>query len=430
MNIHRVKYLLVVFLILIATTANAKFNWYAGTALTGGGTGALDKISGLILNDTDCAVVVTSSAVYWYQLDDDSAAAESSPDVISPDSDASDKRWLLKNLEYAVPVAWSAYMIALLEETNEANLKAAINLEAGVDFQVYSAYLLAIAALTPTDGNIIVGNGSTWVAESGATARTSLGITTGLPRSYISGLQLSNNAVDSEQDIDIAVGECIDSANAADLVLATGLTKQLDAAFAAGTDAGGLFYESPANNTWYYIFVIKKDSDGTIDAGFDASLTAANIPAGYTEYRRIGSIRTDGSGADIYGFTQIGDTILWDNPKESVDEANVNQTSAALKTLDVPTGIKVKALINVRVEEDHDETLVYLSSPDVDVEAPNQDGAPLASIVVQNSGKSAIAYMEVYTNTSSQIRVRGYQASVNFFDITTLGWIDRRGRDD
>ena len=36
--------------------------------------------------------------------------------------------------------------------------------------------LTAIAALAVTDGNFIVGNGTTWVAESGATARTSLGL--------------------------------------------------------------------------------------------------------------------------------------------------------------------------------------------------------------------------------------------------------------
>jgi microcystin-dependent protein len=42
--------------------------------------------------------------------------------------------------------------------------------------QPLDAELTAIAALATTDGNIIVGNGSTWVAESGATARTSLGL--------------------------------------------------------------------------------------------------------------------------------------------------------------------------------------------------------------------------------------------------------------
>ena len=39
-----------------------------------------------------------------------------------------------------------------------------------------AANLTAVAALTVTDGNFIVGNGSTFVAESGATARASLGL--------------------------------------------------------------------------------------------------------------------------------------------------------------------------------------------------------------------------------------------------------------
>ena len=38
--------------------------------------------------------------------------------------------------------------------------------------------LSALAGLAVTDGNFAVGNGSTWVAESGATARTSLGLGT------------------------------------------------------------------------------------------------------------------------------------------------------------------------------------------------------------------------------------------------------------
>jgi hypothetical protein len=49
----------------------------------------------------------------------------------------------------------------------------------GSSVQAYSARLVDIAALAITDSNIIVGNGSTWVAESGATARTSLGVGTG-----------------------------------------------------------------------------------------------------------------------------------------------------------------------------------------------------------------------------------------------------------
>jgi hypothetical protein len=43
--------------------------------------------------------------------------------------------------------------------------------------QPLDADLTAIAALTPTDGNFVVGNGTTWVAESGNTVLTSIGVT-------------------------------------------------------------------------------------------------------------------------------------------------------------------------------------------------------------------------------------------------------------
>ena len=49
----------------------------------------------------------------------------------------------------------------------------------GTDVQAYDADLTAIGGLAKTDSNIIVGNGSTWVAESGSTARTSLGVAIG-----------------------------------------------------------------------------------------------------------------------------------------------------------------------------------------------------------------------------------------------------------
>jgi hypothetical protein len=49
----------------------------------------------------------------------------------------------------------------------------------GVTAQAYSAKLAAIAALAVTDGGFIVGDGATFVLETGATVRTSLGLGTG-----------------------------------------------------------------------------------------------------------------------------------------------------------------------------------------------------------------------------------------------------------
>ena len=56
-----------------------------------------------------------------------------------------------------------------------ATARTSLGVSIGSDVQAYDAGLADIAGLTPTDSNIIVGNGTNWVAESGATARTSLG---------------------------------------------------------------------------------------------------------------------------------------------------------------------------------------------------------------------------------------------------------------
>lgn len=49
----------------------------------------------------------------------------------------------------------------------------------GTTVQAYDAQLTDVAGLAVTDGNFIVGNGTNFVAESGDTARTSLGVGTG-----------------------------------------------------------------------------------------------------------------------------------------------------------------------------------------------------------------------------------------------------------
>ena len=59
-----------------------------------------------------------------------------------------------------------------------ATARASLGLTIGSDVQAWDAQLDDIAGLTPTDGNFIVGNGTNFVAESGNTARTSLGLGT------------------------------------------------------------------------------------------------------------------------------------------------------------------------------------------------------------------------------------------------------------
>ena len=62
--------------------------------------------------------------------------------------------------------------------TTASAARTALGIAIGSEVQAYDADLVAIGALAKTDSNFIVGNGSTWVAETGATARTSLGVGT------------------------------------------------------------------------------------------------------------------------------------------------------------------------------------------------------------------------------------------------------------
>ena len=70
-------------------------NIYGGIDLIGGGTGAIDKINGSVLNDKDIFVTIKDGIFYSHWLDDDSGAGENSPLIISPDLNAGTKRWLL-----------------------------------------------------------------------------------------------------------------------------------------------------------------------------------------------------------------------------------------------------------------------------------------------------------------------------------------------
>lgn len=83
------------------------------------------------------------------------------------------------NLDEYAAVNPTAAGLALLDDADASAQRTTLGLAIGTDVQAHDADLTAIGALAKTDGNFIVGNGTTWVAESGATVRASLGLTIG-----------------------------------------------------------------------------------------------------------------------------------------------------------------------------------------------------------------------------------------------------------
>lgn len=76
----------------------------------------------------------------------------------------------LHDLIFVSPVSGTVepYILVVTEVDSEGNVTATQT--------AFDADLTALAGLDKSDGNFIVGDGTTWVAENGATARTSLGL--------------------------------------------------------------------------------------------------------------------------------------------------------------------------------------------------------------------------------------------------------------
>jgi hypothetical protein len=206
-----------------------------------------------------------------------------------------------------------------------------------------------------------------------------------------------SNAGDADHDIAFGVGAAIASNDGQFLDFSAPLTKQIDAVWAAGPGAGGLFSGATLSaDTTYHLFIIRKTSDGSLDAGFDDNISATNIPAGYSSFKRIGSVNTDVS-SNIKPFTALetaggGLCVAWDNPDLDVDDASSNSNET--RTLNVPTGIIVLATMNIFARRQH-----YLSPLSADAEAASETAAPLGNI-----GSNSFNQSSIPTNTSGQIR--------------------------
>lgn len=254
-----------------------------------------------------------------------------------------------------------------------------------------------------------------------------------LPRGYIDGL-VTSNGTDTLHDIDVAVGSCVDSTNSVNINLQSVITKQIDANWAEGTNLGGFPSALTLTaDTWYHFFVIAK-TDGTVDAGWDTSLTATNLLAdatGYTLFRRIASMLTDAS-ADITQYRQFSDKFLI---APVSDLAVTNPGSGPITALvTAPPGFNSEWIGNVKLIDSTPvsaETFLLVSSLTVSSVSPTNLISTLATGTDTGGDQTRNQTdTSIVTNGSSLIR---YNLNTSNVDIsvrmTGYGWIDTRGKD-
>lgn len=173
------------------------------------------------------------------------------------------------------------------------------------------------------------------IVQGGTSKKVTVGIAMALPTNYIGGL-ITSVGTDTDHDIDIAVGVARDSTDVDNMRLAAVLTKQIDAAWAVGTDDGGMDTGAVGANLMYAIWLIKRSDTGVVDALFSLSFTAPTMPANYDRKRLIGALKSTG-GNNIVGYIQTGDQFryLAAHP-EDVSDNSLTTGVLETGTLNVP----------------------------------------------------------------------------------------------
>lgn len=108
------------------------------------------------------------------------------------------------------------------------------------------------------------------------------------PPGHLDGLTLSADSGDTSNDVNAEAGSARDGDDTENMVLASEITKQIDAAWTVGDDQGGLDTGTVANGNRYYIWLIKRTDTDVVDVLFSLSATSPTMPSNYTKKRLLG----------------------------------------------------------------------------------------------------------------------------------------------
>lgn len=281
-------------------------------------------------------------------------------------------------------------------------------------------------ALSDVRGSILYRGDSAWLAlgpgnagqvlASGGSGADPSWVSGGLPRGYISGLELDPASGTLMQ---FGPGVARSHNNTADLVNASAFNKDVTAGFAEGAGNGSLDTGSIAPNTWYHAFIIGK-ADGTRDFLTSTSLSSPTMPSGFTARRWIGAFWIN-AGSLLRGFFQRGNRWTISQPTAFDFDGN-SGTTDFLVACDVPPDLVVTARLWVRYTTGG---TAIVSDPATTALTPNDVGFPGGNVGTAGFlGLRNRSQLDKETNTSQQVRIRS-TANVNMTVLTEGWWIDR-----
>jgi len=290
---------------------------------TGSGTAALADLSAFgrtLIDDADAATARTTLGV---AIGTNVQAYDAELAALASVTSAANKVPYFTGSGTAAVADLSVFGRSLIDDADAATARTTLGLVIGTDVQAYDADLAAIAALTPTDNNFIVGNGTAFVTESGATVRTSMGLGT-IATQDSSNISITGGSITGITDLAIADGGT--GASTANAAINNLLPSQ--------ATANGKYLKSDGTNTsWDDLNISTADITGTLPIA-NGGTGATSAGAARTALGLV--IGTDVQGydaqlADVAGLTPTDNGVIIGNGTNFVLETgNTLRTSLGL----------------------------------------------------------------------------------------------------
>lgn len=264
-------------------------------------------------------------------------------------------------------------------------------------------------------------------------------------KGYIHGFQMYCDPGTSDYRLGLFAGECANSLGDLNLVLGSGMAKEINVNWTAGNGGGAKPTAfALSNNSFYRVFIIGGAS-ASIDWGIDTSSSATNLMSTastvsgntYNKQRQIGWIRTDGSAKLVQFYQAANDleTCWYMTPYLNISGGggtnNITETQQVL-TVDAPVLTTAILAVSVNVDPSGGTDTWYLDirATAMDDIAASQTNNVIAIEGIGGGDAANSVIVEVESDGSRQIAYRGEStAALNQFKYTiaTRGFRYNRG---
>jgi len=287
------------------------------------------------------------------------------------------------------------------------------NLQTAINGKANTAHTHTLSNITQsgaTAGQVPVWSGTAWTPGSAS-----------FPRGHIAGLKLANNV---STLLDIGEGVCRDESNSSNIVLASGLTRDIAATWNVGN--GGLQPGLTLTaSRWYSVWALGAVGFNVGDVMFSDSATSPVVPLPYNTRRRIGWIWVNAS-SQITPFLQVGEQVTLNTGNTTADVITAMSGVDTLITLPAPpnTDVMLRAwssatsgTYKIRIDP---TSVSFPATPTTDTSTINGSAGTVGGNI----------HLNMMTDANSQIHAINSGGSSLSLRLTVRGWIDNRGRFD